>query len=666
MLSATGAALAAGLFTGGLAVQPQPASAAKDRGAWSPTARLATGRADHTASLLQNGKVLVAGGRTTVIEPGATQPVSATASAELYDPALGAWSPTGAMADARTGHTASVLDGPACAGPAPPGWCGKVLVAGGRGPDGKPSRSAELYDSTTGSWRRVNQLATARTGHTATVLPDGRVLVAGGVAEGAGGEESTRSAELYDPAAETWTATASLGVGRYGHTATVTDGRVLAAGGFETLFNEVLEEVRDEPTASAELYDPAGDRWAPTGSLAVARAHHNATLLAGGRVLVTGGVDDDRNLRRSTELYDPRSGRWSAAAPMGVGHSEHSSSLLADGRVLVAGGGKGPPEDATMVEAETETALAEVYEPSANRWSYAGPLRLARRQHTATVLGGAGCASSCGKVLVVGGALGPYNNPSTPALSSSELYDPTADTAPASVRNLAGRPTSGSQVKLTFAAPGSIDGAPPAAREYLVKQSRRPIVDERSFARARALCGGSCRFSPSNVDDQLTLNVRGLTPRTTYYYALKARDEAGDLGALSNGARVTTTSVRPGPIADLRATPVSATAIVLSFAAAGLNRKGPPPAREYVVKQSREPISGERAFRRARSLCGGVCRGFSPARVRARLRLRITDLRPGTTYHYAVRARNGAGKLGPTSTVRARTRRGGSGSASGR
>lgn len=655
-----GATLAAAtaLFTAGLSSQPLPASAAKGQGAFTASGRLSTARADHTASLLENGKLLVAGGRSTAVEPRPGEPVSATAAAELYDAALGTWTPTGSMAAARTGHTASVLGAPACTGLPRPVWCGKVLVVGGRTPDGRSTASAELYDPESGSWRTVGALATARTGHSATVLQDGRVLVAGGRVAGGDpaveGESSTGSTELYDPASESWSPTGSLGDTRYGHTATpLADGTVLAAGGRKTVFNTVLAEARDEPTAAAELYAPSAGGWSSASPLAVERTDHTASLLQGGKVLVAGGLDDDLNLRRSAEVYDPGAGQWTAAASMGVGHSEHTATVLADGRLLVVGGGYGGGARGRGVT----VSLAEVYSPEANTWTYTGPLRLARRQHTATLLSGPGCAPNCGKVLVVGGALNdPANNVATPALASTELYDPAADTVPAPVTNLTARAISASKVTLTFSAPGSIAGAPPPARDYIVKQSRKPIVDERTFARARTLCRGVCDFSPAEVGEKLTLNVVGLAPRATYHYALKPRDQAGDLGPLSNAARATTPSGVPGRVRNLRARPVSSRAIVLSFAAAGLNRGDPPPAGAYVVKQSRKPIAGRRGFARARSLCGGVCR-FTPAKVGERITLRVTDLRPRTSYHYAVRVRDADGKLGPTSMVRARTRR---------
>ena len=164
----------------------QPCAAAPFE--FEDTGNLVTARFFHTATLLPNGKVLVAGG----LHDGST-----LASAELYDPASGTWTATGSLATARDHHTATLLPN------------GKVLVAGGF--DGSVAlASAELYDPASGTWTATGSLATARYGHTATLLPNGKVLVAGGLTDSG----SLASAELYDPASGTWTATGSLATAR--------------------------------------------------------------------------------------------------------------------------------------------------------------------------------------------------------------------------------------------------------------------------------------------------------------------------------------------------------------------------------------------------------------------------------------------------------------------
>lgn len=189
---------------------------APQTGTWSASGALATARASHTATLLSSGKILVVGGVGSDGKP--------VASAELYNPTTGTWSATGALTMARSAHTATLLAD------------GKVLVAGGTAADGNPSASAEVYTPSSGSWSATGSLSTARSAHTATVLgdqisggADPRVLVTGGV-----GSDGSRqaSAELYDESSGVWTNTGALTAARSSHTATLLpNGLVLVAGG---------------------------------------------------------------------------------------------------------------------------------------------------------------------------------------------------------------------------------------------------------------------------------------------------------------------------------------------------------------------------------------------------------------------------------------------------
>ena len=265
----------------------------------------------------------------------------------------------GSSNEARTEHSATLMPD------------GTVLVVAGEGDD-EELTSAEYYDPSTGLWTLVGPVSEARAGHTATLLSDGRVLVVGGGGVG----RVTRTAELYDPETESWTVAASLGLARIDHTATLLgDGRVLVVGGSD----------KSVSTASTEIYDPESDVWVSGPDMAVARSSHTATLLGDGRVLVVGGKQG-REAVSSVEIFDAGSGSWSAAAAMSVERGEHTATLLSDGRVLVIGGRDG------SVAHES----AEIFDSVARTWMPGASMRHARGGHTATLLGD-------GRVIVVGG-----------------------------------------------------------------------------------------------------------------------------------------------------------------------------------------------------------------------------------------------------------------------
>jgi N-acetylneuraminic acid mutarotase len=354
---------------------PSASSSPATAAAWTATGSTIEPRTGHTATLLGDGRVLVAGGG------GNATPDSYSfftlATAELYDPGSGSWTATGSMGGGRILHTATVLPD------------GMVLVAGGADGITETSvnalASAELYDPSTGSWTATGNMRQARARHTATLLPDGKVLVVGGSGSGAG-TDSLASAELYDPASGTWTATGNLIEARTYHTATLLpDGRVLVAGGSGSTGPQ---------TASAELYDPRTGSWTATGNLNGEHSGHTATLLPDGRVLVVGGTSS-RGALASAELYDVGSGTWTATGNLIDARSYHTATLLRGGRVLVAGGyggGNGP-----------QLASAELYDPSSGSWAATVNMSAAHTGHTATLL-------PDGEVLVVGGG--------------AELYDP--------------------------------------------------------------------------------------------------------------------------------------------------------------------------------------------------------------------------------------------------
>ncbi|WP_395848862.1 Kelch repeat-containing protein [Cystobacter fuscus] len=236
--------------------------------------------------------------------------------AEVYDPATGAWSRTADAPNTFRSATATLL------------LDGQVLIVGAGGSERNRSISAALYNSAVGVWTTTGNMLTPRFHHTATLLKNGQVLITGGT-EGEHSRAPLNLAEVYNPATDTWTPTSSMREARRNHTATLlSDGKVLIAGG----------TVGGEPLGSAEIYDPDTGTWSPVGAMTVARAYHSATLLPDGRVLVTGGGGTDRGSSASTELFTPAHGTWATAASMTQPRRKHSATLLSMGKVLVAGG----------------------------------------------------------------------------------------------------------------------------------------------------------------------------------------------------------------------------------------------------------------------------------------------------------------------------------------
>jgi anti-sigma factor RsiW len=269
--------------------------------AWVAAAPLTVPRQGHTATVLSDGRVLVAGG----LGPGNLP------SSELFDPATGEWSPASDMNDARSGHVAVLLQD------------GRALVAGGYDSDG-PIAGVEVFAGD--AWIRAPSLLDARGGRFGVVeLRDGAVLVVGGNGAGA----FLDSAELLVlETGEVRFTDSPLSSPRLGHTTTLlADGRVLVVGG-----------AGDEgsPLSSAEIFDATTGAWLRAAPLAAARREHSATLLPDGRVLVTGGVGIDGRLA-TVEIYDPVTDTWSPGPEMAEPRELHSAIAFA-GQVLVLGG----------------------------------------------------------------------------------------------------------------------------------------------------------------------------------------------------------------------------------------------------------------------------------------------------------------------------------------
>ena len=382
-------------------------SANAETGTWSSVGSMATARSYHTATLLQNGKVLVVGGGDFR---------SPLASAELYDPMTKTWSNAGSMATARIKYTVTPLQN------------GKILFVGGgivldkSGGRIIPVNNTDIYDPVANTWSSGGDMLTAHYSHTATLLSNGKVLVAG-----------QEGAELYDPVTNTWSRTGSMVNGGSGHTAILLpNGKVLVTGG---------------GFGDSELYNPDVNTWSSAGSMITTHGKPNVILLQNGNVLVAGGIS---NLIANAELYDSVNNTWGNAGSMATGRNNTTATLLSTGKILVIGdipsGGElydpttntWSSADSMVMEGRSKytisstlngnvlitggwyvsrlTAGAELYDSATNTWSSAGNMSIARRGFTATTL-------QNGNVLVAGG----IDNDGS-LQTSAEIYSPMTTT----------------------------------------------------------------------------------------------------------------------------------------------------------------------------------------------------------------------------------------------
>jgi hypothetical protein len=367
-------------------------------GTFTTTGSMVTARFLNTATLLPGGKVLIAGGSGSS---------GVLASAELYDPVSGTFTATGSMTTERQSHTATLLPS------------GKVLIAGGD-TSSSSLTSAELYDPVAGTFTATGSMATTREFQTATLLTSGKVLIVGGIGTSGNSAFSLASAELYDPVMGTFTATGNLATARYLHTATsLPGGKVLIAGG------EGGEE--GNPTyvvASAELYDPDAGTFTTTGSLVTGREYHTATPLPNGKVLIAGGQNIDYSVLASAELYDPDAGTFTATGSMATTREFHTATLLTSGKVLIAGGATpvqpwpcftGGMSNIVVMCNSVGLASAELYDQDSDTFTATGSMATARSDHTATLL-------LNGNVLIAGGGSALDSLIGDSLVASAELY----------------------------------------------------------------------------------------------------------------------------------------------------------------------------------------------------------------------------------------------------
>jgi hypothetical protein len=378
-----------------------------------------------TVTLLANGEVLIVG--------GGDSHASATNIAEIYNPVTDAFTPAGSglMPTERTYHTATLLRD------------GRVLIAGGMNRMGKALDGAILFDPRSGKFIPTGSMAEPRYNAAATQLPDGRVLISGGASTPAvyarphqekQEEQSLDTAEIYDPGTGKFSPAgkvervfdltsnrimmrASMTTARREHTATLMTagplmGQVLIAGGIGD---------QNKPIASAELYAPATNTFKATGNMTVARTFQSATALRDGRVLIAGGTDAGDQALATAELYDPASSRFTLTAdPMQHARYRHVAVLLTNGDVLLAGGAS----NAGVL------ANAEIFDPSTNKFRPTGLMKDYRMAASAVLLRN-------GTVFIAGG----YNNRPTYApgavsmgstsvslrvLNTAEIYNPVS------------------------------------------------------------------------------------------------------------------------------------------------------------------------------------------------------------------------------------------------
>jgi hypothetical protein len=364
---------------------PTPTSTPSAIHGWAPAGTMNKSRGEHSATLLADGTVLVAGGNNREGSCDASRCYNAMATAERFNPGTG-WTTTGSMSMGRIYHTATLLTD------------GRVLVVGGGNYSGTTfvaTNTAEIFSPSTGSFTRVtNNLPAARAGHNAVLLQNGKVLIVGGISE------SASSALLFDPGTQTFSSTGSLSTFRSSFTLTLlSSGKVLASGGV-SLTNTMV--------TTAEIYNPSTGTWILTGSPVQPRVSSQALTLSNGKVLTAGGMYKGASSwldTSSSESYNEATGLWTSTGNLVQRRYAHSMAALPTGEALVAGGVYFGGFGAIL------TPSVEIYDPAGSgTWRTTTSMSAGRELFTLTAL-------SDGRVLAAGGTDGNLN-----FLNSTEIF----------------------------------------------------------------------------------------------------------------------------------------------------------------------------------------------------------------------------------------------------
>jgi hypothetical protein len=411
---------------------------AQSPGAFTPTGAMTTPRFGHTATLLTDGKVLIAGGSgdDSDADFGFGGGRGRAASAELYDPATGTFTATGAMTKPRFGHTATLLAN------------GKVLIAGGS--------SAELYDPSTGEFTATGDMTAGPSPLTATLLNNGKVLITGACSWL---DDCLPRAALYDPSTGAFTVTGNMTASSYGQTATLlADGKVLIAA-----------PAGGPGIASGELYDPSSGTFTHKGADLTWLNLHAASLLMNGTVLISGGAEMSTTgeCLAGATLYDPAPGSFASGGYMSRCRYSHTSTLLPDGTVLIAGGDTvdcRPITGGIQCYPHSGTLIgAELYDPAIGSFSTTGDVMTPRYEHTATLLNN-------GQVLITGGVrYWPTGRvPATEVIAKAELYTPPSLVRAPALFSLSGDGQGQGAIQHADSYQLVSPGNPAAAREALI------------------------------------------------------------------------------------------------------------------------------------------------------------------------------------------------------